>query len=395
MLRIRGRNIFSRVFPGLAATFVLGFAAAFAAVDGGAPGDAGSALDLATPEAVVDVGSSLATHSVRDPKDPESAWFTLAVQNRTTAPVVRVLAAADQPGASLAFAPTRMRPTIAEAAVSNSGVVIERAPGFGLNAFRVVMPPTQAATLALRIEGVKGLPSLLAWSEPALIAHNRQIAILSGVVSGLLAAALAFAAGAAALSGRLYARWASLFLAALLVAELTSIGVFDNSILIRLGGPYGLFALALSIALLRVSMRRRRVASDRPDAPLRLRIAFVVAVSRHRSRQFFSTSLITLARMAYSRHANDHSLSAARHVLRTHCLRHERKRWRYGECERALLERARHGEGSVGEWPGVGKRMRGLPRRISNASRSLRSDQLTAASLFCRLVSLSRSRRLD
>ena len=249
MLRIRGRNIFSRVFPGLAATFVLGFAAAFAAVDGGAPDDAGSALDLATPEAVVDVGSSLATHSVRDPKDPESAWFTLAVQNRTTAPVVRVLAAADQPGASLAFAPTRMRPTIAEAAVSNSGVVIERAPGFGLNAFRVVMPPTQAATLALRIEGVKGLPSLLAWSEPALIAHNRQVSVLMGLVSGLLIAAAAFAAGAAVLSGRLFARWAALFLAAIFLAQLAGVGFFDDSWLTAIAGPYGLFALALSVAL--------------------------------------------------------------------------------------------------------------------------------------------------
>src|SRR5882762_5853996 len=120
MLRIRGRTVFSRVLPGLVASLVVGFAAAFAAVDGSVPGEAPKALNLAAPEAVVEIGSSLAPRSVGDPKDAESTWFTLAVQNPTAAPVVRVLAAADRPGTSLAFAPTRMRPMIAEAAVSRS-----------------------------------------------------------------------------------------------------------------------------------------------------------------------------------------------------------------------------------------------------------------------------------
>ncbi len=249
MLRIRGRTVFSRVLPGLVASLVVGFAAAFAAVDGSVPGEAPKALNLAAPEAVVEIGSSLAPRSVGDPKDAESTWFTLAVQNPTAVPVVRVLAAADRPGTSLAFAPTRMRPMIAEAAVSNSGVVIERAPGFGQNAFRVVMPPTQEATLALRIQGVKGMPSLLAWNEPALIVHNRQLSILEGLVSGLLIAAAAFVAGAAVLSGRLFARWAALFLAAIFVAELADVGLFDNSWLIAVAGPYGLSALAIALAL--------------------------------------------------------------------------------------------------------------------------------------------------
>src|SRR6185503_17601487 len=182
MLRIRFGLRFFRFWPRLAAALVLAGAGAFAAPEPTPPDEATVALDFSTPEAVVDVGPSLASRSVSDPKNPESAWFTLAVRNRATAPVVRVLAAADQPDAGLAFAPARKRPTISEAAVSNSDVVVERAPGFGQSAFRIMVPATQAATLAVHLDGVKGLPALLAWSEPALIAHNRQVSILTGLV---------------------------------------------------------------------------------------------------------------------------------------------------------------------------------------------------------------------
>src|SRR5262245_2642408 len=188
MLPIR-RALTPRFLPRLAAILALIAASASAAPDAAPPAESPPALDLSTPEAVVDVGPSLTSRSVSDPKNPESAWFTLAVQNRAMTPVVRVLAAADQPDAGLAFAPARKRPTLAEAAVSNADVVVERAPGFGQSAFRVTVPATQAATLALHLEGVTGPPTLLAWNEPALIAHNRQISILTGLVSGLLIAA--------------------------------------------------------------------------------------------------------------------------------------------------------------------------------------------------------------
>jgi diguanylate cyclase (GGDEF)-like protein/PAS domain S-box-containing protein len=79
--------------------------------------------------------------------------------------------------------------------------------------------------------------------------HNRQLSILEGLVSGLLIAAAAFAAGAAVLSGRLFARWAALFLAAIFVAELADVGLFDNSWLTAVAGPYGLSALAIAVAL--------------------------------------------------------------------------------------------------------------------------------------------------
>jgi hypothetical protein len=147
------------------------------------------------------------------------------------------------------MSPMPMRPRLIDAAGSGAGILVERAMAFGPNAFRVTLPPMQTATLALHFEGAGDRPSLLVWAEPALIAHNRQIAILAGMVSGLLAAAAAFAAGAAVLSGRIFPRWASLFLAALLVAQLAATGAFDTLWLTSYGGPYGFSALAMSVAL--------------------------------------------------------------------------------------------------------------------------------------------------
>ena len=208
-----------------------------------------TALNLAAPEALLDLGPSLSARNVNDPSDPEDAWFTVPVQNRGTTPVIRVLTAADRPQAALATTPTRTRPTLIEAVSSNPDIGLERSPGFGEHTFRLVIPPNNAGTLALHFQGVRETPSLLAWSEPALVAHNRQYAVLTGLVSGLLIAATAFAAGTAVLSRRVFARWAALFLAAIVVGELSRTGFFDASWLAAYAGPYALSAFALSVGL--------------------------------------------------------------------------------------------------------------------------------------------------
>jgi PAS domain S-box-containing protein len=208
-----------------------------------------TALNLAAPEALLDLGPSLSARNVNDPSDPEDAWFTVPVQNRGSTPVIRVLAAADRPEAALAASPARTRPTLLETASSNPDIVLERSPGFGEHTFRLVIPPNNAGTLALHFQGVKEAPSLLAWTEAALVSHNRQYAVLTGLVSGLLIAATAFAAGTAILSKRVFARWAALFLAAVVVGELSRTGFFDTSWLTAFAGPYALSAFALSVGL--------------------------------------------------------------------------------------------------------------------------------------------------
>ncbi len=208
-----------------------------------------TALDLAVAPAVIDLGASVQPREQKDPADPQGNWFTLTVQNRAATPVTRVLAAADSSRAALAVMPMTGRPMLIEAAASDPAVVIERAVAFGANTFRVQVPPGKVATLALHLENVTERPPLLAWTEAALIAHNRQIAVLAGLVSGLLTAAMAFAAGSAVVSGRIFPRWAALFLFAVLIAELTIIGIFDSTGLTFFSGPYALFSLALALAI--------------------------------------------------------------------------------------------------------------------------------------------------
>ena len=208
-----------------------------------------TALNLAAPEALLDLGASLSARDIRDPSDPDDAWFTVPVQNRGMTPVIRILAAAERPQSALAATPTRTRPRLLETASSNPDIILERSPGFGENTFRLVIPANNAGTLALHFQGVRTAPSLLAWTEAALVAHNRQYAVLTGLVSGLLIAATAFAAGTAILSRRAFPRWGALFLAAVVVGELSRTGFFDASWLTAFSGPYGLSAFALSVGL--------------------------------------------------------------------------------------------------------------------------------------------------
>ena len=198
--------------------------------------------------AVVDLGSSMVRRDAAEPTD-RGRWFTIAVQNTGGAPVARILTAAEPAGTAILIAPPVERPSLIEAAGSDPSLVIQREAAYGNDAFRVIVAPQHAGTLALHFVGVAEAPSVLAWSEPALIAHNRQVANLNGLVAGLLTAALGFAAGAAVLSGRLFARWATLFLAAVLLADLASNGYFDGGWLTMPGGPYGLAAFAFAIAV--------------------------------------------------------------------------------------------------------------------------------------------------
>ena len=208
-----------------------------------------TALDFAVPPPVIDLGPSVLPREVKDQADPEGSWFTIAVQNRGMRPIARVLTAAEPADFSLAVEPKRGRPLLLEAAVADEAIVIERAIAFGPNAFRVLVPPGHAATLALHFENVEDRPALLAWTEPALIAHNRQEGILAGLVSGFLIAAMAFAAGAAILTSRMFPRWATLFLFATLIAQITATGVFDGTFITAFSGPYALFSLAVALAL--------------------------------------------------------------------------------------------------------------------------------------------------
>ncbi|MDE2631314.1 MAG: EAL domain-containing protein, partial [Alphaproteobacteria bacterium] len=103
--------------------------------------------------------------------------------------------------------------------------------------------------LAIRMNTGPEPPSLLAWTEPALAAHNRQIAIYVAAIAGLIGAAAAIAAGLALMTHHAAPRWAAIVLVFILLARLTAIGLFDGSLVTRIGGPYGLTALFAGLAL--------------------------------------------------------------------------------------------------------------------------------------------------
>ncbi len=205
-------------------------------------------VDFASPIAMLNLSGALSDNRVSEPGHPNSAWFTISIKNDGIQPVSRVLLADDPPSSGLALLPQTSRPILREAAGSDSSLIIERAAAFGRFAFRITLPPAHSATLALHFDSVAGRPSLLAWSEAALVAHNRRTAILTGVVGGLLAAAAAFALGSAMLSGRPFDKWAGIFLTALLFVDMVGAHVFDDGWFTALGGPYGFLALALALA---------------------------------------------------------------------------------------------------------------------------------------------------
>ena len=148
--------------------------------------------------------------------------------------------------AALAISPTRTRPTLIEAASSNPDIVLERSPGFGEHTFRLVIPPNNAGTLALHFQGVRETPSLLAWTEAALVSHNRAIRRSDRPRFRLADRGDGFCRRHRhSHPGGPSPRWAALFLAAVVVGELSRTGFFDTSWLTALAGPYALSAFAL------------------------------------------------------------------------------------------------------------------------------------------------------
>lgn len=176
-------------------------------------------------------------------------WYTFTAVNLSTRPVSRVLHAGQPPSSGLSIIPRPQRPTILQIASANPGVVVENSNAYGRKGFRLMIPATTKVTVAVRMAGSADPPSLLAWTEPTLAAHNRQIAIFIAAVAGLIAAAAAIAGGLAVMTHHWAPRWAAASLIAVLFTRLAAIGMFDGSIVTSIGGPYGLTAMFGGLAM--------------------------------------------------------------------------------------------------------------------------------------------------
>lgn len=176
-------------------------------------------------------------------------WYVFKAVNTSDEASVRVLMAGQPPDIGLSAVPRPVRPAVVQVASVDPDVTVENTRDYGRHGFRVTLPAKSAAMMAVRVEGADVPPSVLAWTEPALAAHNRWVAIFVAAVAGLIAAAAAIAGGLALLSRHTPPRWAGLMLSAMFLVRLTGFGLFDGSLITPVGGPFGLQALFSGLAL--------------------------------------------------------------------------------------------------------------------------------------------------
>ena len=212
--------------------------------------DAPHPVDFGGEANVINLKHELAPyHAPSGPEADGSAWYMLAVTNNSVRPAIRVLIAGQPPRMALRLLPRPSRPAILAVASSDSGVVVEPAKAYGARAWRVIIPPVTQVGLAVRVGYAGAPPSLLAWTEPALASHNRQLAIFITAVGALIAAAALITGGLAILIGHAAPRWVAITLAMLLWSWLAGTGMFDASLATHIGGPYGLSAFLTALAL--------------------------------------------------------------------------------------------------------------------------------------------------
>lgn len=212
------------------------------------PADMASRVNFASSDAVMEISRALSPY--HGPVAGGCAdWYTTIAANESERSATRVLQAGRPPGTGLDFFAAPTRPQIVEVASSDDKVFVERVGAYGHRAFRVTLPPATLVTLAICTSNARNPPSILAWTEPELSQHNRNLAIFVAAVAGLIGAAAGIVGGLAAMSGHAAPRWAAIALVLVLLARLAATGMFDASLATPLGGPYGLMALIAGLAL--------------------------------------------------------------------------------------------------------------------------------------------------
>jgi diguanylate cyclase (GGDEF)-like protein len=207
-------------------------------------------VNFGSPDNLIELKKSLTPyHAPGGPEADGSVWYMLSVTNDQVRPAIRVLIAGQPPRVALSLLPRPIRPAILAIASSDSGVLVQPADAYGHRAWRVIIPPVTSVGLALRVGAGQTPPSIMAWTEPALSSHNRQLAIFVTAVGALIAAAALITGGLAILIGHAAPRWSAVTLLLLLWSWLSGTGMFDAMLATHLGGPYGLSALLTALAL--------------------------------------------------------------------------------------------------------------------------------------------------
>jgi diguanylate cyclase (GGDEF)-like protein len=234
-----------------AAAVLTALVAAFTADAAGPPRQDPNAIDFAAPDGVIEIRDALKLyHAPTGARQPDnSGWYLITATNSSIRPAARVLQAAQPQSVSFRVLPRPTRPAIVRTASSDSLVVIENMHAYGRHAVRVIVPPATSVAIAVQLVNAAEPPAVLAWTEPALAAHNRQLAIFTTAVWALIAAAALITAGLAITLGHAPARWAAIALTLILLERLAETGLFDASLATPVGGPYGLMAMLAGFSL--------------------------------------------------------------------------------------------------------------------------------------------------
>ncbi len=258
-------------FVAALAASLLAAALAFAAAT--PPADPPHAIDFAGPDGVVEITDGLVPYHAPSAKpEPDgSGWYLITATNSAIRPAARVFQASQPQSVSFRLLPRRTRPRILAVASSDPLVVIDQNSAYGRRAWRVVVPPATTVAIAVELANAAEPPSILAWTEPALAAHNRQLAIFTTAVWAVIAAAALLAAGLAVTLGHAPARWAAVTLILILLERLSETGLFDASLATAVGGPYGLMAMFAGLSLVAGAMLADAIVPVREVWPLLLR----------------------------------------------------------------------------------------------------------------------------
>ncbi len=207
-------------------------------------------INLGESDSVIELKDMLGTYPApKASKASGDAWYTFTVTNPTSRPATRVLQAGQDAADALRVMPRPTRPVIISLASPDQSILIETAKAYGGHAYRITIPAGANAPVAVGISNAQEPPSILAWTEPALAAHNRQLGIFIAAIGGLIFAAAAIAGGLAVMSAHKPPLWAALTLLLILLTRLAGTGMFDRSLATYVGGPYGLTALFAGLAL--------------------------------------------------------------------------------------------------------------------------------------------------
>ena len=201
------------------------------------------------PEGVIELKQNLELYRAPGAAQDGSQWYSFVAVNDSKRPAIRVLHAGQPPSIGLSILPHSTRPAILQVVSTDPNVLIESASAYTRHAFRVIVPPSTSVALAVRFVGAASPPSLLAWTEPALAAHNRQLGIFVAAVAALIAASAAIVAGLAVMTHHGPPRWAAATLFLMLLTRLAATGMFDGSLVTSVGGPYGLTAMFGGLSL--------------------------------------------------------------------------------------------------------------------------------------------------